>query len=120
MPAANFSFPKQWTGWTTWLVGIWLILSPWVLLFDFETPATRNAVVVGALIIMAEVIELSIFSAWEEWINVALGGWLIASAWLLGIATPLARTNFVVVGVLVSALALYEIWYMRQNSKEQT
>ncbi|MGC1690261.1 MAG: SPW repeat protein, partial [Pseudolabrys sp.] len=44
-----------------------------------------------------------------EWINVALGAWLIASTWVLGIVTPAARTNFMLVGVLVVALALYEI-----------
>lgn len=120
MPAAKVLLPKQWTDWTTWLLGIWLCLSPWVLLFEFETPALRNAVVVGVLIILAELVELSIFRGWEEWINVALGAWLIASAWLLGIATPSARTNFVIVGLLVVALALYEIWHLRQNSEEQT
>lgn len=110
MPAAKLSLPKQWTDWTTWLLGIWLLLSPVVLVFDFETPAMRNAVVVGVLIIVTEVVELTIFRGWEEWINVALGAWLVASAWLLSIATPLARANFVVVGLLVIVLALYELW----------
>jgi hypothetical protein len=119
MSAAKFSLPKQWTDWATWLLGIWLLLSPVVLLFDFETPAMRNAVVVGALIIMAEVVELTIFRDWEEWINVALGAWLIASAWLLNITTPLARTNFVVVGLLVVALALYEIWDLHRDLKDK-
>jgi hypothetical protein len=119
MPAAKISLPKQWTDWTTWLLGIWLLLSPWVLLFGFETPAMRNAVVVGALVLLVEVVELSIFRGWEEWINVALGAWLIASAWLLGITMPLARANFVIVGLLVAALALYEIWHLRQDLEGQ-
>jgi len=75
---------------------------------------------VGALIILAELVELSIFRSWEESINIALGAWLIGSTWVLGIVTPTARTNFVIVGLLVVALALYEIWHLRQKSEKQT
>jgi hypothetical protein len=39
---------------------------------------------------------------------------------VLGIVTPTARTNFVIVGLLVVALALYEIWHLRQKSEKQT
>jgi hypothetical protein len=120
MPIAKTYLPKQWTDWTTWLLGIWLCLSPWTLLFEFEPSAVKNAVLLGALIILAELVELSIFRGWQEWINVALGAWLIASTWVLGIVTPAARTNFMLVGVLVVALALYEMWQIRQNPEKQT
>ncbi|MGC2334680.1 MAG: SPW repeat protein, partial [Pseudolabrys sp.] len=90
------------------------------LLFEFEPSAVKNAVLLGALIILAELVELSIFRGWQEWINVALGAWLIASTWVLGIVTPAARTNFMLVGVLVVALALYEMWQIRQNPEKQT
>ena len=116
MPTAGIYLPKQWTDWTTWALGIWLCLSPWMLLFEFETPAMRNAVLLGTLIIFVEVIELSVFRGWEEWINVALGVWLIASNWVLGIEAPAARINFLVVGALVVALAVYEMWQIRQQT----
>jgi hypothetical protein len=63
MPIAKTYLPKQWTDWTTWLLGIWLCLSPWTLLFEFEAPAVKNAVLLGALIILAELVELSFFAA---------------------------------------------------------
>src|SRR5271154_369546 len=78
MPTTKIYLPEQWTDWTTWLLGIWLCLSPWTLLFEFEATAMRNAVLLGVLVILIELVELSIFSGWEEWINVALGAWLIA------------------------------------------
>jgi SPW repeat len=110
MPAgAEVSLPKQWEDWASWAFGIWLCLSPWALHFDLETVPTRNAVIVGFLIILAEVVTLSVFRPWEEWINVALGAWLVISPWVLGIASTAATVNFVVVGVLVIALALYEM-----------
>jgi hypothetical protein len=71
------SFPKQWEDWTSWALGIWLLLSPWALWFEKDAPAMHNAVAVGLLIILVELLELSFFRDWEEWINVALGAWLI-------------------------------------------
>ncbi len=106
---AEVSLPKQWEDWASWVFGIWLCLSPWALQFDLEQVPTRNAVIVGFLIILAEVVTLSVFRAWEEWINVVLGAWLVISPWVLGIDSPAATANFVVIGVLVVALALYEM-----------
>ena len=103
------SLPKQWEDWANWILGIWLCISPWALQFDLESVPTRNAVIVGFLIILAEVVTLSIFRPWEEWINVALAAWLVISPWVLGIASAAATANFVIVGVLVIALALYEM-----------
>lgn len=111
-----FSFPRQWEDWASWMLGLWLLLSPWALFFDQETIALENAVAVGALVIIAEIIELSIFRGWEEWINIALGAWLVLSPWVLGIASAAASWNFVVVGALVVALALYELKEMAAGS----
>ncbi len=116
MAETSFSFPKQWEDWTSWLLGLWLLLSPWALFFDHERIAVENALAVGALIIVAEIVELSTFRDWEEWINVALGVWLAASPWVLGIASAAARWNFVIVGALVVALALYELREMAAGS----
>jgi hypothetical protein len=113
MAQSAFSFPKQWQDWTSWALGLWLLLSPWALFFDNEPRALENALAVGALIIIAEIVELSIFRDWEEWINVVLGAWLAISPWGLNIANGAARWNFLIVGTLVIALALYEIREMQ-------
>ncbi len=107
--AVTVTPPKQWEDWVSWGLGIWLCLSPWVLQFSLETTATENAVVVGFLIILAEVVTLSAFALWEEWINVALGAWLVVSPWALGVTAGAAKADFVIVGVLVIALAIYEM-----------
>ena len=109
MTNATFSAPKQWEDWVSWGLGIWLCLSPWVLSFSMEPTATANAVTSGFLIILVEVVTLSAFRAWEEWVNVALGLWLAGSSWILGITSTAARLEFVVVGILVVALAVYEM-----------
>jgi len=103
---ADLNLPKQWEDWLNWCFGIWLCLSPWALDFSLDAAPTRNAVIVGALIILAEVVTLSIFRPWEEWINVVLRAWLAISPWVLGVASRAAIVDFVVIGVLVAALAL--------------
>jgi SPW repeat len=118
--ATKFSPPRQWEDWCNWLLGIWLCISPWALRFDLETTATRTAVISGILIILAEVVSLSIFRVWEEWITVILGVWLVLCPWILNISSSVARVNLTVVGVLVMALAFYEVWDARGRSDGRT
>src|SRR5262245_18448506 len=115
MAAVTFTPPKQWEDWCDWALGIWLMLSPWVLLFEYDTTATRNAVSVGFLVVCAEAVTLSVFRVWEDWINAALGAWLVVSPWLLSIASVAAKANFIVVGMLIGGLALYEVWEASRN-----
>jgi len=106
----RFTPPRQWEDWCSWGLGIWLCISPWALRFDLEPTATRAAVISGLLIILTELVTLSVFRLSEEWINVVLGVWLILAPWTLGVAGTAAVANFVIVGLLVLALAAYEIW----------
>ena len=110
MAAVTFTPPKQWEDWCGWALGIWLALSPWILRFEFDHTATRNAVIVGFLVILVEAVTLSAFKVWEEWVNAALGAWLVISPWMLAVSSTAAKVNFVGVGALIVALALYEIW----------
>jgi hypothetical protein len=116
MATAQFSLPKQWEDWCSWALGLWLCISPWALRFDLEKTPTRTAVISAALLVFVEMVTLSVYRAWEEWINVILGAWLAICPWLLGISSSAARNNFVVIGLLVLALALYEIWDDRRQS----
>src|SRR5262249_28536703 len=110
------SLPKQWEDWCSWLLGLWLCISPWALLFDLDATATKIAVSSGVLVILAELLTLTAFRAWEEWINVILGAWLIVCPWIVGISSSTAKKNFVVIGGLIGVLALYEIWTARRQS----
>jgi hypothetical protein len=98
---------RQWQDSANFVLGIWLIVSPWALGYVTETYWAWNAVVVGVIIAVAAISTLVAFHQWEEWVNAALGAWLMVSAWILGIAEPSARWNQIVVGVLVGALAIW-------------
>jgi hypothetical protein len=110
MAAVSFKPPSHWEDWCSWGLGIWLCISPWALRFELEPGATRVAVISGVLVILIEVVTLSAFRAWEEWLNVLLGAWLIAAPSIADIESSAATVNFTVIGVLVLVLALYELW----------
>ncbi|SKA39193.1 SPW repeat protein [Consotaella salsifontis] len=50
--AALFSY-RFWEEWVDIVLGVWIVISPWVLQFANSTSATWNAVVCGAVIIVA-------------------------------------------------------------------
>jgi len=117
MAAVSFTPPRQWEDWASWLLGFWLLLSPWILHFADNNAAMQNAVVVGFALILAEVVTLSAFQVWEEWVNVALGAWLVVSPWVLRDVGVAASADFVAAGLLVIALAAYEMWQVG-NARE--
>lgn len=48
---------------------------------------------------------------WQDWASFALGAWLVASPWILGFADQEAATaNIAIVGLVLMALALAELW----------
>jgi hypothetical protein len=113
MPPVAFTPPTHWQDWVSWVLGLWLCISPWALGFSSDSASMQNAVVVGFLLILTEVVTLSVFEPWEEWLNVVLGGWLVVSPWVLGATGVLTRAHFVIVGAVVTMLAIYELVQVR-------
>jgi hypothetical protein len=106
---ARIEPPRHWQDWASWALGAWLILSPWILMYWPETPALRDAVISAFILLLVEVVTLSAFRIWEEWLNVVIGLWLVISPFVLSVSSTTAITNFVVVGALVVILALNEL-----------
>ena len=111
MAKVRFNPPIQWENWCGWLLAIWLCISPGPLKFGDDITATYVAVLTGIVLICTEMLTISPFRLWEEWINVFVGGWLIAASWLLQVQSSSAKINFVIVGALVVTLAVYKLWY---------
>jgi hypothetical protein len=101
---------KHWQDPVTALLGAWLILSPWILGFSGDFPATANFMIVGALLAAAAVGAMWVPKAWEEWVQLALALWLVASPWILGFAgTQVAAPNAIFCGL---AAALLSAWVL--------
>jgi hypothetical protein len=91
-----------------------LFFSPW--LFDLSSGAQwQTASVVGLIIAVLSIAALAAFAVWEEWLNLAAGLTLIVSPWLLGFQDSDAMTIDVVIGVIVAALAAFEVWMTRDH-----
>ena len=91
-----------------------LFFSPW--LFDLSTGAQwQTASVVGLIIAVLSIAALAAFAVWEEWLNVIAGLALIVSPWLLGFQDSDAMTIDVAIGVVVAALAAFEVWFTRDH-----
>ena len=77
----------NWLDGVSLLIGIWLIGAPWYLNMagagEGGVAARWTFGLVGITVIYLSLGILFAFSRWEEWANVALGAWLLASPWLL-------------------------------------
>ena len=99
---------KHWQDLVSALLGAWLILSPWAVGFSDSLPATANFLGVGVLLVTAGVGAILVPKAWEEWVEVALGLFLIASPWVFGFAgLQGALQNALFCGLAVTVLALW-------------
>lgn len=90
------------------LLGLWIMISPFVLGFHQFLPAVRNNTAVGVGIAFFALLRLSSIEnqpVWS-WCNTLLGLWLIISPFLLGFAhLPPAMLNNLLAGALVQLLA---------------
>lgn len=101
---------KHWQDPVSLILGLWLIASPWVLGHAAEARPMWNAVILGVLVAAAALIALFRVMAWEEWVNLVFGVWLLLSPWVLafgGLAA--AMWNAVIVGAAVAVLALWAL-----------
>ena len=90
------------------LIGIWLILSPFVVTaFVGLQNARWNNVIVGILVAIFGLVRLSNYSktGWS-WCNFVLGIWLIISPFALAFSSvTVAVWHNVIVGIVVGLLA---------------
>jgi hypothetical protein len=99
---------KHWQDPVNAVLGVWLIVAPWALGFQAETAAIANSVVIGAAMLAFALAAIFLPRAWEQWVELLLGLWLIASPWVLafsGVST--ARTSATATGIIIAALALW-------------
>lgn len=102
---------QHWQDWLTAVVGVWLVVSPWVLTFAMPEGASTtvidwNFVLSGTVAVMLGVAALASYRFWEEWADMALGLWLVASPWVLQFtASSAGKWNAIACGIIVIAAA---------------
>src|SRR5579862_9889304 len=99
------------------LLALVLFASPW-----FFAHASRAAGfdlwLSSAAIIIVSIAAMIAYSTWEEWINLALGLWLVVSPWLLGFPHTRAMHFAIGIGSAIVFFAGLELW-LRHEAGQQ-
>ena len=115
--AVNLRTHHRWEDWLGVLLGLLIIISPWVMLpaemrsAEITQPFMLNALIAGIVIGFLAALELEALQPWEEWGNMALGLWVAASPWIFDYSQMTSlMVSHVVLGLVVTALAAIERW----------
>ena len=95
----------RWQDWTSFALGLWLAVSPWIVGYDGDHAATCNAAFVGVALAIGAHFEIGLDELWTEWLNFAVGLWLLAAPFALEFNTAAASVNCIAVASLLCALA---------------
>jgi hypothetical protein len=99
------------------LLAVILFGAPWFVAHASRT-ADLDLRLSAVAIIILSLAAMIAFSAWEEWINAALGLWLIVSPWILGFAHTSAMHFAIGVGIAITFLAALDLW-LRYEAAER-
>ncbi|WP_454621950.1 SPW repeat protein [Bradyrhizobium cenepequi] len=111
---------QHWQDWIIGVVGLWLIASPWTIATTMpegvsQTVVNWNFIITGVVAVILAAAALASFQLWEEWADVIVGLWLVASPWLLHFtASPSATWNAVIAGAVLIVAAGWNMIATRQ------
>jgi len=86
-----------------------LFAAPWLFRLTNGT-ARVDFWLCSAAVVALSLAAIFAYANWEEWVNLLVGVWLIASPWILGFPQVRAMHFAIVIGALVVFMALLELW----------
>jgi|SRR6516225_6109093 hypothetical protein len=92
------------SSWVNIVLGIWVIISPFILGVHSPNVVWSN-VVAGVLVGILALLRWSMHQPGWSWLNLILGIWLVISPFVLFLSGA-AMWNNVILGIIVAALAL--------------
>ena len=95
----------RWQDWTSFALGLWLAVSPWIVGYDLDRAATANAAFVGVALALGAHFQIGLDELWTEWLNFAVGLWLLAAPFMFAFASTSGMINCIAVGCAICALA---------------
>jgi hypothetical protein len=102
---------RAWEDYASLLLGIVVVLSPWIVGQTDNTSAVTSAALTGILLIVVAGLELLRLYRWHEVATLFTGGWLFLSPFLLEYQKmSLLAPMHIALGCLIVILALLEIW----------
>jgi SPW repeat len=91
----------QWQDWVNLLLGLWMVVSTWIIGHDAGSLAIVNYYVVGVAVAAFAIAALTAFRIWEEWVNLILGTWLLVSPFFLGFSASAIGLNTLVIAIFI-------------------
>lgn len=111
----------QWRDSVNLVLGLWLIAAPWVMGFTNTGLFEWNAYACGVIIAVSAAAAITEFHEWEEWMDAAIGVWLMVSPWVLGMTMMSAMMiMFFVVGLAVAVMALWTEYSIHHHGAKPT
>jgi SPW repeat-containing protein len=109
----------KWQDWASFVLGLWLAVSPWLVGYAEHEAATANAVIVGLALALGSHFEcVACHELPAEWLNLAVGVWLVCAPFVLEFtASAVASANSLVVGGFTAALAVSALSLDKQIGK---
>ncbi len=116
----------KWQDWLNLVLGAWVFISPWVMQppagaagESLSALATWNLWIVGGAIVVFALAAQFAFRMWEEWVNVVLGLWLVASPWVFGFTFFTSLTwATILAGLLIASAAVSTLVPMVGKKKQ--
>ncbi|MEH6436301.1 SPW repeat protein [Massilia sp. DD77] len=104
---------KRWQDQVILLVGVWLVISPWVFNYPVSSPPAVNATIAGIIMALLAAFDLYKTYVWAVLLNIVAGIWVAVSPWLVGAVPDRAMTT----SLLVSGLAtvVLGVWELRSD-----
>src|SRR5579864_3766432 len=100
---------KSKSSWINALLGIWVIVSPFVLNYRVPRVVWSNVIAGGVVLVIALVRSCVRKQVWS-WINIILGIWIIISPFVLGFLSEVEMWNNIALGIIIAAIALHNAY----------
>jgi len=97
--------------WLTGILGVFLIIAPFVLGYASNTMAMASSIVLGALVVIVSIIKGAIpdMTRWEYWVAGILGILAILAPFVLGFAQTGPLDVSVTLGAVLIVVAGYQL-----------
>lgn len=97
------------TTWLTLILGVWLILAPFILDLSSIAGDYWNDIVFGVLVVILSIVGLSyVQETWSHWLNALIGLWTLITPFLFGFAENRGvMWNDIIVGLLIGMFAIW-------------
>lgn len=115
-----FNIHRTWEDYAGLMLGIVVLLSPWMAGQTAHSAAVTSASLTGLALIVVAGLEIMRLYRWHEVATLLMGAWLFLSPFMLGYSqmSPLGPTH-ILLGSVIGMLASLEMWQDWGLSNEQ-